>query len=74
MAKGIDEQLRQAILDKGEPVYLLANAAGVAHPVLYRFMNGERDLTMRTAAKLCRHLGLELGPKRPKLVKRRREK
>src|SRR4051794_21605146 len=41
--------LRRAVRDAGESVNAVAKAAGVPQPVLYRFMTGERDLTLDTA-------------------------
>ena len=57
------DALRRAVRDSGLTVNAVAAAAGVAQPVLFRFMTGERDLTLRTAQKLADHFGLELGPK-----------
>lgn len=57
------EVLRQAIRGGGETVAAVARGAGIVQPVLYRFVKGERDLTLRTADKLARYLGLELRPK-----------
>ena len=34
--------------------------SGVAHPVILRFMSGERDIRLETAEKLAATLGLEL--------------
>jgi plasmid maintenance system antidote protein VapI len=58
----IDQQLRQAILDSGLSAYRLQRTAGVATPVITRFLAGQRDLHLKTAAKLARALGLELRP------------
>jgi plasmid maintenance system antidote protein VapI len=56
------DALRAAVRATGLPVNAVARAAGVPQPVLYRFMTGERDLTLRTAEKLAAHLGLTLQP------------
>ena len=37
-----------------------------AAPVLQRFVNGERGITLETAGKLAVHLGLALMPDRSK--------
>jgi plasmid maintenance system antidote protein VapI len=58
----IADTVRQAVRATGLPVNAVARGAGVAPPVLHRFMNGQRDLTVRTLEKLARHLGLTLQP------------
>ena len=40
----------------------LSLKTGVSRGVLSNFMNHHRSLTLPTAAKLCKALGLELGP------------
>lgn len=55
--------LRRKILEC-ETVAMVAKATGVAQPVLHRFVHGERDLTLRTAAKLLEYFDLELRPRR----------
>jgi plasmid maintenance system antidote protein VapI len=52
--------LRRAVRESGRSVNAVAKAAGVAQPVLYRFMTGERDLTLDTAQRLADYFGLEL--------------
>jgi plasmid maintenance system antidote protein VapI len=54
------ETLRKAIEASGETVADIARGAGIAQPVLHRFVKGERDLTLRTAEKLVRYFGLQL--------------
>jgi len=49
-----------AIGESGLSTYAVAKAAGVSQPVLHRFVTGERGLTLDTAEKLCRFLGLRL--------------
>jgi plasmid maintenance system antidote protein VapI len=56
--------LRRAMSETGLSVNALAKAAGIAQPVLYRFVTGERDLTLRTAQKLADYFGLELRPRK----------
>ncbi len=56
----IDETLREAIRGSGLTHYALAKAAGVAPAQLDRFVAGERDLTLATAAKVAAALGLGL--------------
>lgn len=58
------ETLRKAIEDSGETVAAVSRGAGIAQPVLHRFVTGERDLTLRTAEKLAAYFKLELRPAR----------
>jgi plasmid maintenance system antidote protein VapI len=54
------DTLRRAVLESGLTVNAVAAAAGVPQPVLFRFMAGGRDLTLRTAQKLADYFQLEL--------------
>jgi plasmid maintenance system antidote protein VapI len=56
----IEEQLRQAILNCGMSRYELSRRCGVAASQLCFFVNGQRSLTMSTAAKVAKVLGLRL--------------
>ena len=60
----IDAQLLAAIEDSGMTAYAIAKRAGTTQAVLRRFMLGQRDLRLETAAKIAEVLGLELH-KRP---------
>ena len=53
-------QLRKAIKASGLTQYRIAKDTGVPQPVVNRFVNGERSITLETADKLCRYLGLKL--------------
>jgi DNA-binding phage protein len=65
------DQLRGAIRS-APSVYSVAIGSGVAHPILLRFLSGERDIRLATAAKLCAFFGLELRPSRkPAKAKRK---
>lgn len=55
-------QLQSAIAATGLSLYAIAQASGVAAPVLQRFVNGERGITLETAGKLAAYLGLALLP------------
>ncbi len=44
--------------------YALARDSGVNSAVVGRFLKGQRDVTLATAERLCRALGLELRPTR----------
>ena len=58
--RGIDETLREAIRRSGRTHYELAQAAGITPAQLDRFVTGERDLRLATAALVAEALGLEL--------------
>ena len=55
-------QLQAAIAATGQSLYSIAQASGVAAPVIQRFVNGERGITLETAGKLAVYLGLALLP------------
>jgi hypothetical protein len=55
-------QLQAAIEATGQSLYSIAQASGVAAPVLQRFVNGERGITLETAGKIAAYLGLGLLP------------
>lgn len=55
-------QLQAAIAATGQSLYAIAQASGVAAPVLQRFVNGQRGITLETAGKLAAYLGLALLP------------
>ena len=65
----IVQQLQQAIRDDDRAVSTIARAAGVTPIGLWRFLNGERDVRMATAAKVAAVLGLELKPTRRRKAK-----
>ena len=54
------DPLFKKIHGSGKTVNAIAVKAGIPQPVLYRFVNGERDLTLSTEQKLVNHFGLEL--------------
>ena len=58
----IAETLRTAITESGENLAAIGRAADIPQPVLWRFMAGERDLTLRTADKLLSYFDLEIRP------------
>lgn len=60
----IDETLRDAIRRSGLTHYAIAKDAGVTPAQLDRFVAGERDLTLTSAAKVAEALGLVLVPRR----------
>ncbi|GMU33228.1 MAG: hypothetical protein AMXMBFR20_11000 [Planctomycetia bacterium] len=54
------ETIRRAAVADGRTAYRLSKDSGVDVAVVQRFMSGERGLTLVTAEKLCRALGLDL--------------
>lgn len=62
-APDIQEQLRQAILNAGVSRYRLARVTGISDGLLSNFVNRRRSMTLNTAARLAKALGLELRPK-----------
>lgn len=63
----LEKQTRAAIKKSSLSVNRLAKDSGVSQPVLCRFVNGQRGITLATASKLAETLGLELA------LKKRRE-
>ena len=62
----LENQIRTAIEKSGLSVYRLAKDSGVSQPVLCRFVNGQRGITLATASKLVETLGLRLVSKKDK--------
>ena len=58
----LTRQLQAAIAATEQSLYAIAQASGIAAPVLQRFVNGERGITLDTAGKLAAFLGLSLLP------------
>ena len=54
------EMLKVLIRESGESLASIGKKAGIPQPVLWRFVQGERDLALRTAQKLVDLFGLEL--------------
>lgn len=59
----ITDQLKKAIKESELSNWKLAQVAKVDQGVISRFMAGERDLKLETAAKIVAALGMELVPK-----------
>ena len=53
--------LKEAIRDCGLSLPELSRQTGVSNPQIYRFMSGERSLTLPAAEKLAAFLGLRLA-------------
>jgi hypothetical protein len=61
----IEEQLREAVLNSDEPMYLIARHAGVTQPALWRFSRRSGGLTLKSAEKLMRYFGWEMRKRDP---------
>ena len=66
MKTDLEMQIRIAIKKSGLSVYRLAKDSGVPQAALCRFVNGKRGITLTTASKLAKTLGLELVLKKKK--------
>lgn len=60
----IEEQLLDAAQASGLSMLQLSKRASIPYSGIHAFMNGNRSLTLRTAARLARLLNLELRPAR----------
>jgi transcriptional regulator with XRE-family HTH domain len=56
----IATSLRMAIRKSRKSVNQLAKESGVSHPVILRFVSGERDIRLATADKLAAALGVQV--------------
>lgn len=56
----IEKQLREAARRSGLSILALSKRWGVSYAVAHRFVTGTGGITLKTAAKLARTLGLEL--------------
>ena len=61
----IIEQIAKAIEKSGKSRYQIWQETGIDQAVLCRLMQGG-SCTLKTADKLCKYLGLELKPKKPR--------
>jgi DNA-binding phage protein len=61
-------QLREAIEASGLTAYAIAKVSGVDSGILYRFLAGERDLTLDTASRIAAVVGVRFTKprRRPK--------
>ncbi len=54
----LTEILRQLLKDRDESHYRMSKETGVSQPVITRFMNGDRGISLATAEKLAAYLGI----------------
>jgi DNA-binding phage protein len=64
-ARNVIDQLKDAIRRSGRTLTDIGRDSGVGIDRLSRFVRGERDLTGEAIGKVCKALGLELGPSPP---------
>lgn len=62
----IEALLRQAIESSDMSRYEISRKSGVSQTVLSFFVRGERSMTLATAAKVAKTLGLTLKPEKKK--------
>ena len=60
------DTIREAIKRDERTRYQISQESGVDQAVVGWFVRGERNLNLLTAERLCKVLGLELGPVKPK--------
>lgn len=58
----LSDILRRAISKDGRMLPAIAAAAGISKGQVYRFVRGQRELTLPAASKLAAALGLTLRP------------
>jgi plasmid maintenance system antidote protein VapI len=59
------DQLRQAIIDSGQSHYALAKSTGIAQPIVTRFVNGTRSISLESASALAAYFEMTLTVRRP---------
>ncbi len=57
----LGEALRKLIDTSGVSRYEIANATGMQQPALSRMYNGQASVTLKTLAKVARHLGFSVS-------------
>jgi DNA-binding phage protein len=61
MNTNLADDIKQAIRASGKTHYRIALDAGIRPAIIDRFMSGERDMRLATAAKVANALGLVLS-------------
>ena len=67
----IIDQLLWAIDNSKMTLHEISMRAGLADPIVYRFVSEERGITLASASKLCRVLGLSLIDKKRRKMRGR---
>lgn len=55
------DQLRAAVADSGLSHYRIAKDTGISQPIITRFVNGDRSVSLDTAGKLAAYFGMSLA-------------
>jgi len=55
------DDLKKAIAESGMTTYAIAKQCGISQIGIDRFVNGERDMRIETASKICHVLGYGLA-------------
>lgn len=56
----LTEQIRRKIETCGQSMYEIAEKTGISYPVIYRFVKGERGVTVKTLDVLCKYLKIKI--------------
>lgn len=59
----LSDQLRAAIAESGLSHYRLAKETGVSQPIITRFANGTRGISLETAGRIAGYFGMRLTPR-----------
>ena len=62
----LSDQLRRAVLDCGKTQYRVAQETGIDKTALFRFLTGERGVSMQVMDTLGKYLGLRIVVDKPK--------
>ena len=62
----LTDQLRQAVLNCGQSQYAICKATGIDKTALFRFVTGERGVSMEVMNTLGEYLGLRIVADKPK--------
>jgi hypothetical protein len=63
------DQLRQAVLNCGQSQYAVCKATGIDKTALFRFVTGERGVSMEVMNTLGEYLGLRIVADKPRAKK-----
>jgi len=66
MSKDIEQKLRDAIVNSKMSRYKISKLSGIGEAPLSLFVNGKRTLTLTSASKIAKVLGLDLSKKNEK--------
>jgi len=62
----LTDQLRQAVLNCGQSQAAICRATGIDKTALFRFVTGERGVSMKVMNKLGEFLGLRIVADKPR--------